>query len=166
MRKALLALGVVAGLATAQAQVFVTLGGGAQSLGAAIGITSGGVDWSVPGTANVAGLVVPAVADAWIATGNTIVQALAPAGGGGGLGWAAAATVGFGVNELMPDNTTQYYLVFGTGGSIGGPVVGGGGMSVVTGTTDTFVLVPEPGTYALLAGLGLVGFAGYRRFRR
>jgi hypothetical protein len=28
------------------------------------------------------------------------------------------------------------------------------------------VVVPEPSTYALLAGLGLVGFAGYRRFRR
>jgi len=166
MRKALLALGVVAGLATAQAQVFVSLGGGAQSLGTSIGITSGGVLWSVPGTATIAGLVVPAVTDAWIATGNTIVQALAPAGGGGGLGWAAGATVGGGLYDLKADNTTQYYLVFGTGGSIGGPVVGGGGMSPVIGKTDTFVLVPEPGTYALLAGLGLVGFAGYRRFRR
>ena len=162
MRKALLALGAAAGLVTAQAAVFVTQGGPAQSLGAAIGFATGGVEWSLPASATIAGLVVPPVTDAWVATGNTIVTALAPAGGGGGLGWAASV----GIPPLVADNATQYYLVFGTGGSAGGLVVGVGGMTWVAGSTETFVLVPEPGSYALLAGLGLVGVAGYRRFRR
>lgn len=162
IRASVIAVGLAAGLATSQAAVLVSLGGGAQSLGSASGFATGGVEWTVPATATIAGLVVPAVSDAWVATGNTIVAALSPAGGGGGLGWAAAV----GLPPLVADNSTQYYLVFGTGGSVGGPVTGGGGMSSVVGSTETFVLVPEPGTYALLAGLGLVGFASYRRFSR
>jgi hypothetical protein len=35
-----------------------------------------------------------------------------------------------------------------------------------TETFELFEPIPEPGTVALIAGLGLVGFAGYRRFRR
>lgn len=162
IRAAVIAVGLAAGFATSQAAVLVSLGGAAQALGSASGFATGGVEWSVPASATIAGLVVPPVTDGWVATGNTIVAALAPAGGGGGIGWAAAVSL----PPLIADNSTQYYLVFGTGGSVGGPVIGGGGMSAVTGSTETFVLVPEPGTYAMLAGLGLVGFAGYRRFSR
>lgn len=159
MRNSLLALGLVAGLATAQAAVLVTQGGPSQSLFPASGLATGGVDWAAPATVTIAGLIVQPVANAWVATGGTIVAPLTAATGGGGLSWAD----GVAIPPLVADNSTQYYLVFGTGGVVGGLV---SGMSHVEGTTDPFVLVPEPGAYVLLAGLGLIGFAGYRRLSR
>jgi len=122
--------------------------------------------WSVPSTATIAALVVPPVTDAWVATDNTILQPLVPAGGGGGMAWAAGASVGIGLFDLQPGYPGYYFLVFGTGGSVGGPVVGGGGMSEVVAKTDSFWIgAPEPGSYALVLSLGLVAFAGYRRLR-
>ncbi len=45
--------------------------------------------------------------------------------------------------------------------------VEGGGKGVTFNITPEIngTLVPEPGTYALIAGLGLIGFAGYRRLQ-
>lgn len=167
MRAALIALGIACGVVTAKAAVLVALGGGAQSLGSAVGLVSGGVEWSLPAKVTIAALVVPPVTDAWLATDNTLLQPLAPAGGGGGMVWAAGATVGVGLYDLKPGPTEEYFLVFGSGGSVGGPVVGVGGMFEVVAKTETFSIgASEPGSYALVLSLGLVAFAGYRRLRR
>lgn len=64
----------------------------------------------------------------------------------------------------------------GGGGYVGGPVFGnGGGGGFTEGNPSSFAAgsfsttavsaVPEPETYAMLAGLGLVGFGLYRRCR-
>lgn len=42
---------------------------------------------------------------------------------------------------------------------------GGKGVSFNITPEINGALVPEPGTYALIAGLGLIGFAGYRRLQ-
>jgi len=166
MRKAIIALGLAAGLATSQAQVFLNVGD-AQPLGPVLGIGSGGVVWTAPATVAVGIVGIPAVSYGFIVDASTglIVAALTP---GSGPPTLAFGDFSVGVPApLVNDNVTPYYLIIGddTGGVVpfvGGPVTD---LEYTAVKTESFVLVPEPGTYALLAGLGLVGFAGYRRFR-
>lgn len=158
MRKVFVAVGLAAGLASAQAAVLVNFGGSAQWLGPAYGTAFGAVQWDVPMSVTCIALTLPATTDGWVAdaVGNTIVSPLAPILGG--VFWGAVV----GIPPLTLG--TDYYLVFGGGGGVGGPVWGPGGMTV-TGATENFQLVPEPGTYGLVAGLGLAGFAVCRRLR-
>jgi hypothetical protein len=71
----------------------------------------------------------------------------------------------FGFNFVaLPLGSTSVTIAVGTAA----PSWTMGDAGIINGSTEdsrALVPVPEPATYALLAGLGLVGFAGYRRLR-
>lgn len=156
MQKALVALGVAAGMVAAQAAVLkLTALNPVGFLSTAAGQGLGPVAWQPGGLQVDVGAVVGVpLQDGWVVdtASDTILYQL------------NSALLSHSGSFSVPGQiqlSTLYYLVVGTGGSVGG--TGGSVTSVYT--SDSFQLVPEPGTYALLAGLGLVAFAGYRRLR-
>jgi len=143
LKKIMYAAVLAAGMGTSQAAVMISPGGAA-------------VLGTVSGTA-----VLSAVS--WDGTSLTPVV-IAPFGAYGYVVDAASDTVVLAMTDVGPVHFasapvgpgTYYLATDGSPFSVGS----------VEYKSENFTLVPEPGTYALLAGLGLVGFAGYRRFRR
>lgn len=159
MRKAIMAAGLAAGLGMGTAQAAVLLGPGDSSfLSTDMGSGAGFTEWDgtelfwavfdFSGTAY--GYVVEDATDSVIA----VADADAP-----------PVHYGFTTNPVADNivgNGVFYYLAtsasaLGEGDSIAG---------LTAYESERFELyIPEPSAYALLAGLGLVGFVGYRRFR-
>jgi len=156
MIKHLIAVLVLAGIA--QAQVILTPGTSSwlnQVAGSGYG--NAGVAYQGDAvTVNTAALSVPPGTSGWLvgAGSDTLLQPLNQTG----LIWSRAFTVG-GQVQL----NVWYYLSTGDGGQQG---ANASSLNNEYFRSQSFMLVPEPGTYALVAGLGLVSFAAWRRFRR
>jgi hypothetical protein len=104
-------------------------------------------------------VVIPSETDGWLVregpgASNHLLYPL----NNEGLAWAA----NFGVPGDLQLNT-WYFIATGSGGSQGGDIHS---MHNEVFRSESFMLIPEPGTYALIAGLGLVGFAGWRRLSK
>jgi hypothetical protein len=68
----------------------------------------------------------------------------------------------FAISGITVANNSSIYLRWsyaGSGGSSNGQALGFDNISILTS-------VPEPSTYALVAGLGMIGFGAWRRVRR
>lgn len=153
MRKALLAAVLAAGMAVANAVSFIAPGD-SSFLGTELGSGSAFVAWD--GTTTFGALfdfsgtefgylVEDATDTVVVGTGQFI----------------NAAPVHF-ATSFGPTPPQFYYLATSAFELYLGDSIAG----VTAYESERFRLgVPEPGSYAMLAGLGLVGFAGYRRFR-
>lgn len=159
-----LAIGLAAGLAVAQAAAFLTLTPGSAGVLPPVtaGTTGAGAAAWTPG-ATLAGVAIATDLDASAggfayvvneATGK-IVTAIAP-------GVVLAYSQPFAVPGVIQTGVV-YYLIADSSGPL---AAGASAPAAPYLRTANFVLVPEPGSYVLLVGLGLAGFAGYRRFHR
>ncbi|MBE7501717.1 MAG: PEP-CTERM sorting domain-containing protein [Verrucomicrobiales bacterium] len=166
MRKAIIAMGLAGLIPAVQAAAFLTL---------------------TPGTAGVLPPVTAATtgagAAAWAAGGASAGVAIATDldSSIGGFGYVVNDATGTIAATITPSLVLAYSSVLPVPGTLAvntvyyliadTAVLGVGDPAPIapylrTETFELFEVIPEPGTYALLAGLGLVGFAGYRRFRR
>ena len=179
MQKTIIAVGLAVGMAAAQAAVFidgvVTFAGvalldNANSalatqatifLPTVIGVTGDFTPPILPGQTPVitSPLVIGATpATMWSLSGFTFTPT-APITGGGGPN----NTFALGVTGIVDDGVGGFDATPAVFALATTPTIGGlGAFASITVASP----VPEPATYALIAGLGLVGFAGYRRFRR
>lgn len=167
MRKAIIAMGLAGLIPAVQAAAFLTLTPGTAGVlppVTAATTGAGAAAWTPGGT--FAGVALATDLDsstpAWgyvvnDATG-TIAATIAP-------GVVLAYSQLLAVPGTLAVNTV-YYLIADTAGPLAVGALAPGAPYLKTETFELFEPIPEPGTYALLAGLGLVGFAGYRRFRR
>lgn len=142
IRKAFYAALAAAAVGVAQAAVLISPGGSSLLAAATGTAVLSAVGWD--GTTLTPALITPFGTYGYIvdATSDTVVAAMTDVG-----------PVHFAVTPVGPGT---YYLA-----TDGSPFSTGS----IAYKSENFTLVPEPGTYALLAGLGLVGFAGYRRLR-
>lgn len=140
LKKVMVAAGLAAGIGAVQAAVLLSPGD-STLLGTASGsATLSAVSWD--GTDLISVLISPFGANGYVvdAATDTVVATMTDAG-----------SVHFGTFAVGPG---VYYLA-----TDGSPF----STASIEYKSENFTLVPEPGTYAMLAGLGLVGFGLWRR---
>lgn len=166
MQKVLVMVGLLAGIMAVQAAGFISL-------------TPGSAGVLPPVTAPTTGVGVVAWAPGGSIAGVAVLTDLDASAGG--FAYVVHELSGEIVTSIAPTTALSYSQLFSVPGTLQtGPLAvyyliadtadlrpgDPAPRSPYLKTENFFMGAPEPGAYALLAGLGLVGFAAYRRFRR